>query len=325
MILILSNDGDLSCDIVERWLNYYKYPWSRLNAFDILNNDIEIKINDMGRYVISIGKKMIKLEDIKAVWYRKFGFFRDSITYQRLKETSKLDESEINHIVKEFSKVMDVILLALKDKSWLTNPFDANLNKVEVLRMAKKCGLTIPKTVVTNSLNVICSNKKLISKSILDPTIVSWDNANRSMMYTTRVTQEDMEYLPHRFFPSLLQTEVEKDFEIRTFYIDGEFYSMAIFSQLDEQTKLDFRNYNWEKPNRVVPCEISAKTKQRLHNLMVQLNLNCGSIDLIKGRNGNLYFLEINPTGQFGMIDFPCNYKLHQKVAKKLIELDSLI
>jgi glutathione synthase/RimK-type ligase-like ATP-grasp enzyme len=55
---------------------------------------------------------------------------------------------------------------------------------------------------------------------------------------------------------------------------------------------------------------------------MKKLDLNCGSIDLIKGCDGKYYFLEVNPTGQFGMIDFPCNYGLHRKVAEKLIEFD---
>lgn len=44
---------------------------------------------------------------------------------------------------------------------------------------------------------------------------------------------------------------------------------------------------------------------------------------MIKGTDNKLYFLEINPTGQFGMIDFPCNYGLHKIVAKKLINLDT--
>lgn len=323
MILILSNDGDLSCDIVERWLNSYKYPWIRLNAFDFLNNDINIHINDTGQYVFKFGNEELQLENVNAVWYRKFGFFRDSNIYERLNKTSKLDESEINHIVKEFARVIDTILFALKNKNWLTNPFAANINKVEVLRMAKKCGLSIPETIVTNTLKGINIADKYISKSILDPTIVSWGEENKCMMYTSEIKVTDIQHLPERFLPSLLQKEIEKDFEIRTFYLDGEFYSMAIFSQQDQQTKLDFRKYNWDKPNRVVPCEIEDDTAQKIDILMKKLKLNCGSIDLIKGKDGITYFLEINPTGQFGMVDFPCNYKLHQKVAKKLIDLDT--
>ena len=55
---------------------------------------------------------------------------------------------------------------------------------------------------------------------------------------------------------------------------------------------------------------------------MKRLKLNCGSIDLIKAKDGNLVFLEVNPTGQFGMTSTPCNYNLHKKIANKLIDID---
>ena len=55
---------------------------------------------------------------------------------------------------------------------------------------------------------------------------------------------------------------------------------------------------------------------------MQKLDLETGSIDLIKSTNGEYYFLEINPNGQFGMTSYPCNYNLEEKVALKLIQID---
>lgn len=98
---------------------------------------------------------------------------------------------------------------------------------------------------------------------------------------------------------------------------------MAIFSQKDKQTQLDFRRYNWDKPNRYIPYKLDTATKLNINKLMRKLNLNCGSIDMIKGKDGKLYFLEVNPTGQFGMVDFPCNYGLHKLVAEQLIKMDN--
>jgi len=57
---------------------------------------------------------------------------------------------------------------------------------------------------------------------------------------------------------------------------------------------------------------------------MLEVGLNCASIDLIKSTNGKYYFLEINPVGQFGMVDFPCNYGLHKIVAEELIFMDTI-
>lgn len=97
---------------------------------------------------------------------------------------------------------------------------------------------------------------------------------------------------------------------------------MAIFSQLDDKTKLDFRNYNEENPNRNVPFKLPHEVENKLRNLFEQLDLNTGSIDLILTPKNDFVFLEINPVGQFGMTSYPCNYYLEKKIAKYLIKND---
>ena len=39
---------------------------------------------------------------------------------------------------------------------------------------------------------------------------------------------------------------------------------MAIFSQLDEKTKYDFRNYNHGKPNRNIPYKLPEDIKEKV-------------------------------------------------------------
>jgi hypothetical protein len=52
---------------------------------------------------------------------------------------------------------------------------------------------------------------------------------------------------------------------------------------------------------------------------MESINLNTGSLDFIKSsKDSNYYFLEVNPSGQFGMTSNPCNYNLHEKIANYL-------
>lgn len=52
---------------------------------------------------------------------------------------------------------------------------------------------------------------------------------------------------------------------------------------------------------------------------MCSLTLNTGSIDMIKCKNGNYYFLEINPCGIYEGISNACNYNLNKKIAEWLI------
>lgn len=322
MILILSSDGDLSCDLVQNWLHYYDYPYIRINTFDFIRKRLRVEIAGT-RMSFTIDDREIPLDSINAIWYRKYGFFRCSDTYRKLCDTKKFSEDIINHITKEFIKVIDFFEYALKDRNWLTNPSHSNLNKMEVLYQASKCGLEVADSFIVNTKSDLKElSGKVISKSILDPIIPSWGDKHKCMMYTTVVKDNLMNGIPERFMPSLVQTLIPKEYELRIFYICGKLYPMAIFSQRDKQTKLDFRNYNWEKPNRFVPCQLEPGVSAKIRKLMKALGLNCGSIDMIKGTDGKLYFLEVNPTGQFGMVDFPCNYGLHRIVAEELIKMD---
>lgn len=130
-----------------------------------------------------------------------------------------------------------------------------------------------------------------------------------------------IEELPDYFFPLLVQQYIPKELEIRSFYLGGVFYNAAIISQNDKKTICDFRNYNYEIPNRIIPVELPVLLEQKLSNLMKILNMDTGSIDIIFYKN-EYYFLEINPVGQFDMISYPCNYQLDRHIAKFLITKD---
>jgi len=121
------------------------------------------------------------------------------------------------------------------------------------------------------------------------------------------------------FFPSLFQEEVKKKYELRIFYFLGEFYSSAIFSQGNNKTEVDFRNYDKEKPNRVVPYQLPIDLGQKLKTLMDELNLETGSIDMIVTPEKKYVFLEVNPIGQFNQVSIPCNYFLEKKIADYLL------
>jgi glutathione synthase/RimK-type ligase-like ATP-grasp enzyme len=53
---------------------------------------------------------------------------------------------------------------------------------------------------------------------------------------------------------------------------------------------------------------------------MKELQLDTGSIDMIKCTDGKYYFLEVNPVGQYDMISMPCNFHLSEIIASELIE-----
>lgn len=92
---------------------------------------------------------------------------------------------------------------------------------------------------------------------------------------------------------------------------------MAIFSQNDNKTSVDFRNYNLKKPNRVVPYKLPSYIENKLLKFAKSADLDTGSFDLIVTKKEKEYvFLEVNPYGQFGWLSKNCNYYLEKLIAE---------
>jgi ATP-GRASP peptide maturase of grasp-with-spasm system len=324
MILILTCDGEVTSDLVVNSLCYLNYPFFRINSYDLLDSGFDISLTGSDKY-LTVRGNTIDLNSVGAVWYRKFGFFKKSNLYKKIRTTFGVDIAD--NLSKEFSSILGSVTGILKDKTWLTSPDAIALNKFQVLIEAQEAGLLIPQSSVCTSrkkLNDILTNGSVITKSIRDPWLINYQE-DIYTMFTSVIEEEDLSNISDSFFPSLTQEKIDKLYEIRVFYLLGEFYAMAIFSQSDDQTKVDFRRYNWDMPNRTIPYKLPKKIETNLLKLVKKLELNCCSIDLIRAENGEYYFLEINPTGQFGMVDFPCNYNLHHKVAQSLIKLDKTV
>lgn len=318
MVLIFSIDGDLSTDIVISWLKQYNHPYIRINAKDLLVDEVYINFNEE---YLNIGNKEILFSEIQSIWYRRFSL---DGTNELKKLSNRLDFEIASLINKEFTSISNGIINMLRHKRWLTHPDSTNLNKISVLQAAKIVGLDVPLTLVSNNkenLITILSQRKIITKSAYSFKFLH-SNKGVFTMYTSRISEDELNDFPLKFSPSMLQEEIKKMYEIRTFFLVDNFYSMAIFSQQNKQTALDFRRYAWDRPNRYVPYRLPIEVEKKLRKLLKKINLNCASLDIIRGVNGKYYFIEINPVGQFGMVDFPCNYGLHKKIAMQLIKWD---
>ncbi len=304
MILIISEEADYSTSLVVDWLLYFNANWVRINGTDKISASFE------GTDVKITGLDInFKLSEIKSVWYRRG---RLNLNFKNLKD------KEIEFLRQiEFNKITEYIYYKLTEIKNINIFFNADVNKLIVCEIAQSVGLKIPKSLLISEKKYLNSgNLASCTKSISGSTILNYDNFH-SAGYTTRVT--DLKNIPDFFFPSYIQDYIEKKYEIRIFFLKNKFWSMAIFSQNDPITDVDFRNYNRQKPNRTVPFLLPIDIQEKIKILMQKINLNSGSIDMIVSPNLEFYFLEVNPVGQFGMVSNPCNYNLHKIIALNLI------
>jgi len=323
MIFILSEQYDKTTDQVIDWIEYLSdVKICRINTDDFLSaTDIVISDN-LVNFQITMGNMSIKYSDIGAYWYRR-GMFNRLLPQINKDETgAKWAQKFTAHLQEEDTYLFKFIHNKL-NKKYHINTFEDNfLNKLIALDTAKAIGLKIPTTVITTNprpLKNIFSGKPIITKSISQQVGYEHDDC----MYvaaTEAVNYEETTSQDAYSLPSLFQNEVTKVFELRIFVVHDTIFSMAIFSQNDEQTRLDYRNYNFRKMNRMVPFLLPEEMAEKIKQLMHHLNLNSGSVDMIYETNGDYVFLEVNPIGQFGMVSSPCNYYIEKFIAQQLID-----
>lgn len=309
MLLILSNQNDFTTNLVQDWLCHYGKSSVRVN-----NNLKNISFGLDGVKFTPENQDdshAINMEQISSCWFRKgqiLGTYPDNdpITSNEHGVT----KGYVSHLLQEKKSIGDFVN-------------ENTVNKLIVLEQAKICGLHIPKTYIVETKKDIRtlletnSDRDFIVKMKTDTSMFQFDDC-AAIIYTNVLKIDDLGDLPEIFAPTLIQEKINKVFEIRTFYLDGNTWSMAIFSQQDDQTKDDYRRYNNQKPNRNTPFKIPVYLEQALCKLMDALNLRTGSIDWILAADNNYYFLEVNPTGQFSNLSMTCNYPLEKIMAEKL-------
>ncbi|PWN71850.1 grasp-with-spasm system ATP-grasp peptide maturase [Chryseobacterium phosphatilyticum] len=337
MYFIQSNKDDHSTNDVLDWL-FYLEKESIINRF---NNETSIRAisfsisNAEGLSTkISTDKGALDAKEIKHFWYRRGGFnWNTSFTFPSEDITLKNLVFKIqNNFQNENEKMTDVLYSSFEKNKRINNFRENFTNKIHNLSEAHYAGLKIPETLITNNMD------ELVEFSSRYDSIITKDIEFNTFHFTYQENQEVYIHQPvvklskkeiqdqssktaEREFQhfSMYQQYTEKKYELRIFYLRGRFYTMAIFSQANEKTKTDFRNYDTERPNRCIPYQLPQDIEEKLNLFMQNINLNCGSIDMIYTPEKEYVFLEVNPIGQFQWLSKSCNYDIERQIAMNLL------
>lgn len=302
MHLIFSESLDPPTDKVLQWLVNYNEKVIYIDKNSILS----VKFNEFDDPIFIYHNQEFRLAQIKSVWFRRS-------TFQFKQDIPLCHDKNINeyHKIIQFTVQTFLNYLFVKKTKSLGNPHSIEVNKLLVLYLAKEIGLKIPSTTLSDSTNFSFFFKKDIITKLLVPFTSKYENEELNFL----TFDCDAQKLNEKFSISLFQKKIEKKFEVRVFYFKGTTYSKAIFSQKDSKTKTDYRNYNINKPNRVVPFMLPTDIHNKLITLMKKMNLDTGSIDFIVNKKNEFIFLEINPVGQFSDMSYNCNFYLEKQIA----------
>lgn len=310
MIFILSIETDNSTEDVIDWLRHYNQEFIRVNPDDIIKIEDLVIAGKCLSIKLRINDRSIDMARVKSFWYR-----RGDINLFDFKEMPKEADLELKFFLRrELGVIQNLLYKNLESKFHINKRKDNETNKLLNLVKAAQCGLMIPSSFVKNE---VCQHEIGIENYITKGFYNGGFRLRNS--FSIGAPTEKIYDSQNTKFPSFLQKEIVKKYEIRVFFLYEKTYSIAIFSQGNENTKIDFRNYDSSNPNRTVPFDLPKHIEQAISVFMKEADLNCGSLDFIYGEDNEFYFLEVNPIGQFQQVSIPANYHLDKLIAEKLI------
>lgn len=260
--------------------------------------------------------EQVSAGEVRAVWARKLWTPRMA---------DDLDDRYRSMCVNESAAALDGFLDALNNARWV-NGLDRQRNaenKQRQLRLAVRAGLRVPRTLVTNdpaaAREFFAETGGQTVAKLLRPLEVSMDTAN-PFVYTSRVGEEDLagaEALRHS--PMVFQELIPKAYELRVAYVAGKVFAGVLDATGTSHGQTDWRRAaaeecSWRKAQ--LPTEVASG----LQTMMSELGLVFGAVDLICTPSGEHVFLEVNPGGEWGMLERDLGLPISEAIARALLE-----
>lgn len=264
----------------------------------------------------SCEKMTLPLSEIHIAWYVRENY--TSPNHHALDLESRFSHNETRQALRALFSVLSCTWINKSESIDLLNS-----NKLYQQMIAARCGLLVPKTIVSNSPSDV-ENFSDPHEGLLLKTIgyIRLDDAGECALYSERFSYSEIVdgATAIRSCPIYGQEYVAKRYEHRVMIIGRRVLSCRIDSQASSMTQVDWRHYDfgnvehkWVSLPRVV--------EEKLLRFMNAVDLRYGAIDMIETPSGDFVFLEVNPSGQWGWIADIAGLPIANAVAEMLESL----
>lgn len=250
--------------------------------------------------------------DVSAVWYWRL--WAPTLDEQ-------LSAQYRDFAIRESMTTLRGFLDLLSDVPWIDS-IDVNLaaeNKTRQLVLAQSVGLSIPPTLITadpaavrqfyeeNDGNVVTKLQNSLGYSM----------KGGGGFPTRKLYPADLQALDSlRQCPMMFQRFVTKAKELRIAWVDGRAFVGALDGAVcGVDWRYEAKDASWE--NHSLPQDVH----DRLAVLMQRLGLRQGAIDMILTPDGDYVFLEVNPHGEWGMLEKDLGLPIGDAIADALVRL----
>ncbi|MEV0246623.1 hypothetical protein AB0H76_08560 [Nocardia sp. NPDC050712] len=254
---------------------------------------------------------LLGLDDVRSVWWRRPHPARVPAGVRASDDAFR--QAECDGFIQG--------LLWSIPAAWINDPgADRTASrKIVQLETAQRAGFIVPETLITNDPD----EARSFTESRPGAVVYKRTGTGRGEFAETRlITRADFPKLTGiRSAPTTFQDYIDADCDLRVVWVDGAEWTVRIDSQAGVG-RVDSRlDTSVEFSREQLPASVSKS----LATLMGALGLSFGVLDLRLGLDGEYYFLEVNPQGQFAYLEIKTGLPLFRSLANLLVEGDGSV
>jgi hypothetical protein len=286
--LLVSRRDDIATDLIALELESRDESFTRFNV-DAFPEDASLAFDAAGRLVIDGYDSSEVIAGSRPVWCRG------------IREEPVEGRGDEAYVAQESSHLLRSVFDLSPSCGWLSHPsvIERAERKPLQLRVAASCGLNVPATLFSNDMRRISDFLNTVPDAVAKPVagrMLSIDGVQYSV-YTAELHKFDM---PSRRLaaPLCVQERVRGD-DLRITVIGRRIIGVRIATlgalpdwRLANDSEISYSA--WE-----VPAQLATP----LMMLLRQFHLRYGAIDLIVRPDGTIFFLELNPAGQWRWLE----------------------
>lgn len=253
------------------------------------------------------------LDNVTSVWYRK-----PHTIGERLMPVAELYQE---YAATALRKHIEMLRVEFDDANWVSDFYAINRasNKTIQYREAARLGFRVPETSLTSSPETarrfIEEHPESVVKTLSNYYPKNPDGSPRMFLTRKIDTSANLEGL--NVAPAVFQEAIEVGAELRMTVVGNQVFP-AIIENSDEDVR------DWRVGHFTGNLSMEAfdncpeDLKEKCTALTKKLGLQYGAIDLIIDKSGEIWFLEINPNGQWGFIEEATGQPIGRAVAELL-------
>ncbi|WP_326772985.1 ATP-grasp ribosomal peptide maturase [Streptomyces sp. NBC_01445] len=299
-VLVVAEHLDAAADMVVDQLNQRQIPVVRLDAADFPQQLTLTATHEAAGAgwsgMLDDGRRTVRLEDVRAVYWRRPG--RSAID-------AAVPEPYRTWARNQADAAMLNLLAALPGVRWINDPHRDRLaaHKPQQLLAATRCGLRVPRSLITNDPVAAAAFAKqidgpLICKPLLGGRLDVGEE-RQLMVATHQVDPADFDDTI-RTTAHYFQERITKAFEVRLVAVDDRVFGGTLHAS-SEQAAIDWRtDYEHLDYNTIdVPDDIATAVRR----FLAYFGISFGSFDFAVTPEGQWVFFENNPAGTWAWVE----------------------